>query len=569
MKMTVARVFLLSLLLSGCASYSQHIRDGLDAFAVRDYKTAIKSMDETFSDDSNDRLLRHMELGLIDHLAGHLEQSNRHLNQAETIADELYTHRLTDMLATMITNPRNGPYRGTDFERAYIPYYKILNNLSQSAHHEKWSGALTAARVESRKSDILLTALRNEVGDYQDLNDEKKRTFSQLREVFSSVLGTPPSRDALIFRDDAYIRYITGLVYEFNGEYDNARIAYEQAARLYDDGYAKQFGLGKSIIQEAWLETARMMRKAGGFDDELARIVQGKLSPEQKEALNSSPEGGQLLIIQHLGMIPRRREMNLIASINEREKELYVRLLPGGTPQDRQDQAAWFYEMYADKGLLEFLENYAEGGLFKAAWSTREMEIPLRPVWHLARNSGLVGALKQGVRVTVPYYPRFRPGYGTSEIRINGQAPVAMINAESLARLAIQSQIVAANDDMNEALSREALKGILILNALKAPDQDASPLAGLATSLVTMVTSAAETRNWLTLPSAIRIRRIPLTNGTHEVTIHTHRTGGGTYDLTQKQITIRDGETQVLEVRSLPGSRVASAELEAEPTWNR
>ena len=297
-----------------------------------------------------------------------------------------------------------------------------------------------------------------------------------------------------------------------------------------------------------------MMQHAGGYNDGVDRIIRSKLSTDQGKALKTHAGDGQLLIIQHIGMIPRRREMNLIASINEHERELYVRLLPGGTPQDHQDQAAWFYEMYADKGLLEFLENYAEGGPLKVIWSTREKEIPLRPIWHLAQNSGLVSAMKQGIRVTVPYYPRFRPGYKTSDVRIDGGIPVEMIDAESLARLAFQSQIVAANEDLNEALSREALKSILTLNALKGNDQDPSPLAGLAASLVTIVTSAAETRNWLTLPSAIRIRRIPLTNGAHEVTIQTNRTGGGTYDLTRRQVTIRNGETQVLEVRSLPGS---------------
>ena len=553
MKAMWAKVFLLSLFLSGCASYGQHIRGGLDAFAARDYETAIKSMDETFSDDSDDRLLRHMELGLLNHLAGHIVQSDQNLDKAEEIADELYTHRLKDVLATMLVNPRNGPYRGADFERVYIPYYKIMNALGQSAHQKQWSDALTAARVASRKSDILLSAIRNKEGDYQDLRDKKKQLFSKFLDVFSTVMGTPPSRDEFIFREDAYIRYIAGLVYELNGEYDNARISYEQAARLYEEGYAKQYGLNQTIVREAWFETARMMKKAGGYDNELARIVRTKLSAEQGEALKSGVDGGQLLVIQHIGMVPRRKEMNLIASINKRDRELVVRLLPMGTVQDRQDQAAWFYEMYSDKGLLEFLENYTEGGLLKVLWNTREKEVPLRPVWHLAQNSGLVDALGQGIRVTVPYYPRVLPDYRTSTVRIDDGQPIDMIDAESLARLAVQSQIVSANEDMNEALSREALKSVLTLNALKGNGQETSPLAGLAASLITMVTSAAETRNWLTLPSAIRIRRIPLTNGAHEVTIQTNRTGGGTYDLTRKQVTIRNGETQVLEVRSLSG----------------
>ncbi|MBI1194399.1 MAG: hypothetical protein GC138_00930 [Gammaproteobacteria bacterium] len=546
-------IFLLSLFLGGCATYGRHVHDGLDAFAAKDYDSALESMDKTLGDDSDDRLLRHMELGLINHLAGHYERSAQDLAKADEIAEDLYTHRLKDVLATMLVNPRNGPYRGTDFERAYIPYYEIMNALAQSARPEQWSDALTAARVASRKSDILLTAQRNKVGDYQDLKDEKRRLFSQLMDIFSVVLGTPPSRAQYVFRDDAYIRYVTGLVYELNGEYDNARIAYEQAAHLYEDGYAKQYGLNGDIVREAWFETARMMKKAGGYDGELAHVVKTKLSAEQGEALKATANGGQLLIIQHIGMVPRRREMNLIGSVDERKRELVLRLLPMGTIEERRDQAAWFYQMYADKGLLEFLENYAEGGLLKVFWNTREKEVPLQPVWHLAQNSGLVAALRQGIRVTVPYYPSFRPAYQSSVVRVDGGTPLDMIDAESLSRLAIQSQIVSACTDMNEALSREALKSVLTLNALKGNKQEASPLAGLAASLVSMVTSAAETRNWLTLPSDIRIRRIPLTNGTHEVTIETNRTGGGSYDLTRKQVTIESGETQVLEVRSLPG----------------
>jgi len=68
-----------------------------------------------------------MEAGLLYHLAGRYAESNRFLENAEWISDELYTRSISKEAATLVTSDNILPYRGEYYEYLFTNYYKLLN----------------------------------------------------------------------------------------------------------------------------------------------------------------------------------------------------------------------------------------------------------------------------------------------------------------------------------------------------------------------------------------------------------------------------------------------------------
>jgi len=538
----------LTVLASGCATYGQGTRAVGQNLAAGQYDAARAAIKKEIKDDGKDRLLYYMELGLIDHLSGHYRRSNRALGQAARIAEDLETTRARDLLKVALTSPRQGDYPGSLFERAFIHYYKSLNytllaleNPAQRQEH------LEGARIESRKVDVMLTALANKEGNYQDVEDKKGKLFSQLMKIFDALQGRTLDKDWLVYREDAYIRYMTGLTYESNGEFGDARIAYQKAAELYEKGYAKQYALGTQITEQAWFDTIRMMQREGGFGSEWPELAEKKLSASMRKKLKAfKRDGAQLVVVTHTGMIPKRQEMNIHLTLDAAHKELVIRPFLTGTPQEKNDQASWFFAMYADRGLLGLISNYQTRGLYGALDGLRSKRIGIGPVWELAQKIKLPQALSGlGARVTVPYYSPQPADFAQTELWIDGKRQDQMIRAESLAQLALQEQLLGADQDLKMALARELSKSMIC-------ELLGNPFAIQACKLAGMVTSQAETRNWLTLPYEIRVQRIPLLPGKHRVRLVTHAvSGGGRYHQVEREIEAHPGELIILRERVL------------------
>ena len=536
----------------GCATYKAGSKKAFDAVEKGNYPVAIKEMEKTIKSDGDDRLLYFLEVGLLKHLNGEYEASNRLLTRAAEIAEELETIRLSDQLGAALTSPRQAAYRGTKFERAFVHYYKALNYAFLAANNPAQKDKfLEGARIESRKVEIMLTALKNEKGTYTEVADKKKSTFSKLMKIFDVLSGNYIDKDKLVYREDAYIRYITGVMYESNGEYDDARISYQQAAELYEKGYQEQYQLESAITEQAWFDVVRMMRFAGGYESDWPRLAETKLSENKRKELDNYKKGdAQLMVIEHLGMIPAREEMNIHLTLDTRTKELVVRPVLTGTKSEKDDQMAWFFTMYSEKGLLSAIHNYKARGVSGVVQGLKSKRISIGAVWGMAEELGLQKAIGPlGIRITVPYYrPRISP-YGESEVWVDGKISGNLTAAESLSQLALQEQLLDAGSDLQEALARELVKAIL---AEKASSAAGGGYLGLAAKLVNTATSQPETRNWLTLPQTIKITRLPITEGKHSVKLVTKNLANNqTYAHSQHNIELKKGQIYILRDRTI------------------
>jgi len=293
-------LLMISVWLVGCATYGQDVRKGLELTQQGQYNEAAGAFEKALDPKGDDRLLYYTELGMVYHLAGDYEKSNRLLESAERISEDLYTKRISDMLTTAMSNPRQGPYRASNFERVFINYYKALNYLMlalQSTDNKMRERALEGARIESRRIDMVLSDIEAQKGNYQEQADREKSMFSKLMRIFNKLTGEIIDRDKIVYRNDAFGHYLAAVIYEQYNEYDSARVAYQKSASLYENGYQAQYGLKKDMTEQAWFDTIRMMQKAGGWRNEWPQLSQTKLSKDKRQLLKDFNDMGHLIEI--------------------------------------------------------------------------------------------------------------------------------------------------------------------------------------------------------------------------------------------------------------------------------
>ncbi len=260
------------------------------------------------------------------------------------------------------------------------------------------------------------------------------------------------------------------------------------------------------------------------------------------------PERAQLLVVQHLGMVPQRKELNLHLTADPHARSLELRPVPTGDIREEKDQLAWFFLLYGDKGVMDMLEGFQSGGLAGVAHTVTRKTVPLGPAWNLAEQLKIPQAVgPEGIRVTVPYYSPLRTGANGSRFRVDGKSVDELRQAESLSQIAVQEQLLSASSDLYGALARATLKNVL---AAETGSALGGGLGRLGMKLVAAGTSAAETRNWLTLPYGIRLARVAVAPGEHRMVLTTYSQAGAELDQSQKTVTVRPGEVRVWVVRT-------------------
>ncbi|GGY49334.1 hypothetical protein GCM10011297_22710 [Bacterioplanes sanyensis] len=549
----------LGIMATGCATYGKGVEQALSEVEQGQYVAAEASFKKTLDAEGNDRLLYHLELGVVKHLQNDFAASNELLEQASRIAEDLETTSVTDTMAVMMSNPRQGPYSGADFEKVYINYYKALNyfGLAQQAQtRTEYLAALEGARIESRRLIIRLNDLNTRKGTYAEQAEKDDQLFNKILKIFEKLQGNLVDMDQLQYRDDAMAHYLTGISFEMNGEYDNARISYEKAAKSYEGGFVKQFRLDEEMTEQAWFDAIRMMYK-DGLTTKARKARKDKLSPKRQTELKRwlSDDFAQLVVLEHKGLAPQRREMNLSLSANPTLKAL--ELTPYAFATDRY-QLAWFYLLYADKDFVDALANYLNAMEVGIALNSFTKTQTLGPLWDTAVDLGVINAIGSSTRVTVPYYRPVKP-LGRSVLTVNGNSS-DLIKASNPAQMGIQEQMTRSSTDIQLALARAVLKGLTADTVGKAGGF--LSVVGTVGKLTAQLTDAAETRNWLLLPQDIRVRRVLLEPGQHELELNSQLHGK---QIHRNSITmdVKAGDMRLWRVRSLPKAVTGAAAPDA------
>lgn len=259
----LAIVGFLALSLSGCIGPKAVQQECHLLARACNFEQALTLLDKSaLAKSRKNRLLYLMERGTLLHLKGDWEESNRELEEADRLSEELFTRSLSAEGLSFITNDNVIAFAGEDYEAVFLNYLKTLNFLAL--------GDLGAAAVESRRVDEKLNW-------YVDRYGERN-----------------------VYREDAFLRLLTGLIYEAQGDSNNAFIAYRKSLEAYRASRTKY---GVAVPGLLWSRLLTSARRTGLLEE--ARQVE----EEAREAgVEPTAEGTVAALLVNRGSVPVKRE---------------------------------------------------------------------------------------------------------------------------------------------------------------------------------------------------------------------------------------------------------------------
>jgi uncharacterized protein len=260
----------LLLFLPSCGSTTEfyngvevHVAGGEHLKAV----DAVRSNQDAYG--SGRSVLYSLDLGLLFHYAGIPDSSNKYFFAAEREMQELYTKSISLAALSAITNDYVLPYDGEDFEKVLVNVFLALNYAEKGEPDE--------ALVEARKVDL---KLREYGREYHGKN---------------------------CYKEDAFIRYVAGALYESSGETNDAFISYRKAYEAYIT-YAKEYATpAPSFLLDDLVRTATLL----SFGEEAARFCAMGGRPYDRTA----GKQGSVLVIVYAGKGPIKEEVRTKVSI--------------------------------------------------------------------------------------------------------------------------------------------------------------------------------------------------------------------------------------------------------------
>lgn len=458
-------------LLTGCATYSAKFADLKPQVVQGRYEDALHTVEK--ESGSKDRLLYYLERGLILHYADRYLESNEAFAAAERTADQLYTKSISEGALSLISNDNAISYRGRPYELAMVPYYKAFNYL--------YLGDREAAQVEARRASLMMATYID--ATLQGVREEDRQQLESIR-------------------NNAFLLYFSGLLYDLDGEINDAFIAYRNAANAYQQNHQV---LGVQIPAQLAADLIRTGTRLG-FSDEIAQVQAA--CPAVFAAAGEEPEGrwkagqGEVALFLETGFVAYKTQIRFDFPIFK------------GEAYDDPDY--WSWEIYAGMGNLHA---YSSGHKVEYWVSVAAPELQDQP--------GQVG----GARVSVG-------GLGDMTV------------TRSIANLSREARITF-DAEKPTIFFKTILRGMTKYLASRGAEKAGGDLAKFAANLFGAVTESADTRSWLTLPENVHLARLSLPPGVYDLNVTLlDRRGKPMGDFTVPEVEVRAGDFTLLNRRA-------------------
>ncbi|MBL7741184.1 MAG: hypothetical protein JNK14_18320 [Chitinophagaceae bacterium] len=431
------------LFLFSCSSYNRQAITYYSNLQQGNYEKAAKALDDNrLLQKNRNRLLYLLERGKICHLLQQYDSSNQYFNEADHLIEDART-TVKDIALGNLLNPMMQAYKAEDFEKYLTHYYKALNYLQLGRPDE--------AMVEARRITLRSYAQEDKAGN-------KDR-----------------------YAEDAFSFILQGMIYEKNGDINNAFIAYRNAADVYLQNNGSYYGIRlPEQLKKDLLRTAYQ----NGFVDEAGRYERLFNFTFQKEA---SPEGGELILFWENGSAPVKEQQDI------------------------------FFTLFKDAGGSFFFRD--AGGLYN---------VPFDFSSGYNRDNIKLNDLRS-FRVALPKY-RAQPLYYTgATITVNNNT-LSPEPAESISTLAFSTLQERMLRELSSTLTRLAIKKLAEAAVRPAEKKetdskkekkkkDTQEAIALGLQLFNFASEKADTRNWQSLPHTIYYSRIPLKRGVNEISL--------------------------------------------------
>lgn len=266
----IVRAGLLMLLgvlaLSGCATYSSSFSVIESNLAAKQYDVALQGIEKQAT-SKTEQALYLLNKGMVLRMKRDFAGSNQALEAAKAEMERLYAASVSENALSFLINDATVSYAGDDYEQVLVHLYMALNFLELNQPD--------AARVEALQVDI------------------------KLREIGENIPGSK-------FTEDAFSRYLTGIVYEDRGEWSDAMISYRQAYEAYKK-YQQDYSL--PMPQMLKYDLLRLAKRQG-LTSELSRYKKEFGIERNPDATNLAGQG-ELIFVLNNGLVPIKREKSI------------------------------------------------------------------------------------------------------------------------------------------------------------------------------------------------------------------------------------------------------------------
>lgn len=299
----------IALLGSGCVTFTYQ-QDALERHLMAQQPEQALAALEALNLGQRDQVLYNLNKGVLLRMKGDLSGSNAALEQAKVMIQKLDAVSLREQATAVTINDAMRSYLPPPFERAMLHTMMALNYLEQSDYN--------AARVEALQLDELLKQQKD-------------------------------------MRPLPFARHIIGLIFEANGELDEALIAYRQSYEAYGTNRERV----PLLLQQDLL---RLTQHLGLTDEQQRYEEEFKLQswPRQDEL----KQKGQVVAIIFNGLIPRKQSTEINAQ-SPRDGQLHRISVPFYEERAPQAQSARLLLADSKSGteLLDRLDQHAHANL--------------------------------------------------------------------------------------------------------------------------------------------------------------------------------------------------------------
>lgn len=403
----------------------------------------------------NNQILQILNRGYLNRMMGNYNESIEYFNNADLQIEDYRKNYRKEALA-LISNPTVTPYRVEDFEAVMLHYYQAINYY-QIGNYED-------AIVECKRMNLILQQLDDKFKDHKNK-----------------------------YQRDAFGHLLMGIIYEANGNLNDAFIAYRNAYEIYKSDYRELFQtLVPEQLKKDILRTAYRL----GFSSELRMYEKefNMLYEDEKSFAN-------LVFFWENGFGPVKSEWSVFLSTHVNNGIFYM----------NNDELDLAFNFYIGNESAEKQNAYQRMSF---------------------------------IRVAFPKYKERKPVYGSAILSYGGKN-YGVYECQEVNDIAFQSLKDRMVREVAVTAARLATKKMMegIANSQNA-------YAGAAVSIANAVTEKADTRNWQTLPYSVSYSRIPLNGENNQVMLNTNGIFGGA-DITNFDIKAKKGETVVHFFHSL------------------
>jgi hypothetical protein len=278
-------------LLSACSASKNVTQTQQQLRSVSDYRdTDISAVSENLNEyrkKEEDKVLYHLEYGMLHHFQGNWKESSKHFQKSERAIDKFYTESINRNLQSILLNDLQLAYEGEPYEDIYLNAFKCLNYLHQEDHE--------AAMVETRRVTHKLEQLSDR---YKGMAESVSRDTAQTAikkadeqlqgiDLLESEEENEPSE---IQQHSALGRFIATVLHAKTNNPDDAEIEFKKLQTALAD--QEQTGFFSSFPDAPRSPSTSQTSQAG------------RPTPEQL----TEPDAYNTMLVAFHGNAPRKRE---------------------------------------------------------------------------------------------------------------------------------------------------------------------------------------------------------------------------------------------------------------------